>query len=97
VALARFLLKNIISPTRNAAMPLSTHLRRSLFALPLLAVGLAGLASAERPVPPAPSVLEAWQADAGDCGASPRPVGALGLARMPGDLTAYARRLRCAG
>jgi hypothetical protein len=42
-------------------------------------------------------VLEAWQADAGDCGASPRPVGALGLARMPGDLTAYARRLRCAG
>lgn len=74
-------------------MSLSTHLRRSLFALPLLAVALAGVASMERPVTPA---LEAWVPAGDDCAAPARPVGARGLARMPGDLVPFNRRLRCA-
>ncbi len=74
-------------------MSLSTHLRRSLFALPLLAVAVAGLIHLERPGDPA---LQAWVPASDDCAAPSRPVGALGLARMPGDLSPLNRRFRCA-
>lgn len=70
-------------------MRLATPLRRSLFALPLLAVALAAWG-----VPAAPPALVLEPVSGGmDCG----PVGALGLARMPGDLGGLGRRLRCAG
>jgi hypothetical protein len=75
-------------------MRLSTHLRRSVFALPLLAVAVLGLGSLEAPVAP---TLQAWEPAADDCAAPSRPVGARGLARMPGDLSPFNRRMRCAG
>ena len=75
-------------------MSLSTHLRRSVFALPLLAVAVAGLARVE--APPAAPLLQAWEAATDDCAPS-RPIGARGLASMPGDLSPLRRRLRCAG
>ena len=73
-------------------MRLATLLRRSLFALPLLAVSLAGL------LPPrdAPVLVLQPIAEGLGCGPS-EPVGALGLARVPGDLGGLGRRLRCAG
>ena len=74
-------------------MSLNTHLRRSVFALPLLGVALFALASIERPVAP---TLQVWEPAADDCAATPRPVGARGLARMPGDLSPLSRRMRCA-
>lgn len=75
-------------------MSLSTHLRRSVFALPLLAVAIAGLASVEQPVPP---TRQAWMPDSDVCAVPMRPVGVRGLAHMPGDLGALQRRMRCAG
>lgn len=75
-------------------MSLSTHLRRSVFALPLLAVAAAGLASVERPVAP---TLQVWLPATDDCAEPARPAGARGLARMPGDLSPLNRRMRCAG
>ena len=75
-------------------MSLSTHLRRSFFALPLLAVAVVGFARVEAPAAP---VLQAWEAAGDDCAAPSRPVGARGLVRMPGDLSPLHRRLRCAG
>ena len=78
---------------------LSTPLHRALFALPLLAVSLAGFASAP---PRAQSELprlfgiEAG-AESGGCQAAIRPTGALALARMPGDIGPPGFRLRCAG
>lgn len=75
-------------------MSLSTHLRRSVFALPLLAVAVAGLARVEAPAAP---VLQAWDAATDLCTTPSRPVGARGLARMPGDLSPFNRRMRCAG
>ncbi len=85
---------------------LSTQIHRALFALPLLAVGLAA-AFAAGPVPgPHPALPQAAEATlalpAGmlvaklDCAATLAPVGALGLARMPGDIGPLGRRLRCA-
>ncbi len=74
-------------------MSLSTHLRRSVFALPLLAVALAGLARVERPVPP---TLQAWLPASDGCASPPRLSGARGLAHMPGDLSPLNRRMRCA-
>lgn len=74
-------------------MTLSTQLRRSVFALPLLAVAAFGFASVERPVPP---TLQVWEPAGDDCLAPSRPVGARGLVRMPGDLSPLNRRMRCA-
>lgn len=74
-------------------MTLSTHLHRSLFALPLLALALAAAL-----VPP-PSLKDTVRAavDAGlACGETVQPAGALGLARMPGDLGLVSRRISCA-
>jgi hypothetical protein len=73
-------------------MRLATPLRRSLFALPLLAIAVAAL------IPPRATPVLALQplAEAPGCGPA-EPVGALGLARVPGDLGGLGRRLRCAG
>jgi hypothetical protein len=80
---------------------LSTQLHRSLFALPLLAVGLLGAASID--AAPRPAAVFAGAAPTLlpvvaelDCGPLPAPAGALALARMPGDLGPIAARVRCA-
>ncbi|WP_290889933.1 hypothetical protein [Arenimonas sp.] len=73
-------------------MRFATPLRRSLSALPLLAVAVAAFL----PSPPVPAVVSAAAAMEAGCGQA-EPVGALGLARMPGDLGTLGRRLRCAG
>lgn len=73
-------------------MRFATPLRRSLFALPLLAVAVAAFV----PASPVPGVVSAPSAMETACGQA-EPVGALGLARMPGDLGGLGRRLRCAG
>ncbi len=73
---------------------LTTHLRRSLSALPLLAVGLVGAAAADA-TPEPPMVVRVLVASV-DCESTLRPAGVLGLARMPGDLAPMGRRLRCA-
>ena len=73
-------------------MRFATPLRRSLSALPLLAVAVAAF----MPAAPAPTVASAPAAMEAGCGQA-EPVGALGLARMPGDLGGLGRRLRCAG
>lgn len=73
-------------------MRFATPLRRSLSALPLLAVAVAGFV----PAPPVPAVASTSAAMESACG-QVEPVGALGLARMPGDLGGLGRRLRCAG
>lgn len=70
----------------------ATPLRRSLFALPLLAVALTAFA----PPRAVPAMVLVPVADSAGCGPA-EPVGALGLARMPGDLGGLGRRLRCAG
>jgi len=74
-------------------MRLSTHLHRSLAALPLLALGLLAVPSevARRAEP-----LRLIIADEAGCAEAARPVGALGLARMPGDLAVISRRMSCA-
>lgn len=78
-------------------MRLSTQLHRSLFALPLLAlalVGAGGESAVDLPVPvaaPAHALVASL-----DCAESLRPAGSRGLARMPGDIGALGRRLRCA-
>lgn len=78
-------------------MRLSTQLHRSLFALPLLAIGLMAAGAGE--APPSPVLVPVALAEAAmsglDC-ASPPPAGPRGLARMPGDIGALGRRLRCA-
>jgi hypothetical protein len=73
-------------------MRLATTLRRSLFALPLLVIAVAAF------LPPRATPVLALQplAEAPGCGPA-EPVGALGLARVPGDLGSLGRRLRCAG
>ncbi len=69
-------------------MRLTTQLRRSVFALPLLAVALFADV-------PSPAAGPAYVASAGlGCG-SAAPVGIRGLARMPGDLGHLGRRMRC--
>jgi hypothetical protein len=82
---------------------LSTQLHRALYALPLLAIGLLGVLSIDvaaetTPVvagsaPTLPNVALVAQLD---CGPIPAPAGALALARMPGDLSPIAARVRCA-
>lgn len=71
-----------------------THLRRSLAALPLLALGLAALLfeppSVQRVVG---DVVAAGLA----CEEAPGLAGPRGLSRMPGDLGVLVRRLHCAG
>lgn len=75
-------------------MSLATHLRRSLMALPLLALGVAAIAVE----PPAlADTLRATLAGGVACEPGARPAGALGLARMPGDLGLVSRRISCAG
>lgn len=74
-------------------MTLSTHLHRSLFALPLLALALVAA------LLPQPSLKDTVRAavEAGlSCGEAVQPAGALGLARMPGDLGLISRRISCA-
>ena len=75
-------------------MSLATHLRRSLAALPLLA--LAATAAVVEP-PALGAGLEESLVGGWACDDAPRPAGALGLARMPGDLAVVGRRLYCAG
>ena len=89
---------SLLPPQPEAAMRLSTQLHRSLFALPLLMVGLAAVgleeaATSDRLVPA--SLAEASISDAA-CASAARPAGPRGLARMPGDIGALGRRLRCA-
>ncbi|MFY2763892.1 hypothetical protein [Arenimonas sp. MALMAid1274] len=78
-------------------MRLSTQLHRSLFALPLLAVGLlATTAGDASPVSlPVPAALAEAALPGLDC-SNPRPAGPRGLARVPGDIATLGRRLRCA-
>lgn len=74
-------------------MTLASHLHRSLFALPLLALGLAAA------LQPPPSLKDAVRTavNAGlACSEAVQPAGALGLARMPGDLGLIGRRINCA-
>lgn len=73
-------------------MRLATPLRRSLFALPLLAVAVGAFA----PPRALPGLALVPAANESGCDQA-EPVGALGLARMPGDLGGLGRRLRCAG
>lgn len=98
---------------------LSTPITRAVFALPLLAIGLAVAFGAgaqtgrvivlahhagapQVPMAPARGVaatlptqdLLAVADTAGSCSAA--PAGARGLARMPGDISTLAGRLRCA-
>jgi hypothetical protein len=87
---------------------LSTQLHRSLFALPLLAIAVIGMVSVEASanLPPmggagttiaAIDTVETVALVAQlDCGPIPAPAGALALARMPGDLSPIAARIRCA-
>ncbi|MBW8310751.1 MAG: hypothetical protein K0M64_01840 [Rhizobium sp.] len=80
-------------PVPEPAMTLSSHLQRSLFALPLLALGLAAA------LQPPPSLKDAvgTAVTAGlACSEAVQPAGALGLARMPGDLGLIGRRINCA-
>ena len=74
-------------------MTLSSHLQRSLFALPLLALGL--VATLQSPPSLKDTVRTAVTAGLA-CGEAVQPAGALGLARMPGDLAVVGRRLYCA-
>ena len=74
-------------------MRLATLLRRSLFSLPLFAVALAAV----MPRQALPVIVLLPVADAAGCASAAEPVGALGLARVPGDLGGVGRRLRCAG
>ncbi len=69
-------------------MRLATQIRRSVFALPLLAVAL--LADV-----PAPTLPTDVVASSGLGCSRAAPVGVLGLARMPGDLGHLGRRMRC--
>jgi hypothetical protein len=70
-----------------------THVRRSLAALPLLAVGLL---AASQPPPSLPHVLDDVVSAGLGCDPAPGDAGPRGLARMPGDLGLLARRLHCA-
>jgi hypothetical protein len=77
---------------------LHTHLHRSLFALPLLAVGLLATFSSEaapEPVRGGSSSPIAFTAPV-NCAEPSAKVGAAALARMPGDLSPIAARIRCA-
>lgn len=74
-------------------MRLSLHLHRSLAALPLLVLGLL---AAGHEAAPAPEPLRLIIADEAGCAEAARPVGARGLARMPGDLAVIGRRISCA-
>lgn len=73
---------------------LRRHQRRSLAALPLLALGLAAVLNEP---PSLPTVLEEVVSAGFACGAQSEAPGPRGLARMPGDLGLLARRLHCAG
>lgn len=71
-----------------------THLRRSLAALPLLALGLAALLFE----PPSLQKTLGDVVSAGlACESGPGQAGPRGLSRMPGDLGLLVRRLHCAG
>lgn len=74
-------------------MTLSTHLHRSLFALPLLALALA---AALQPPPSLKDTVRTAVTAGLACGEAVQPAGALGLARMPGDLGLISRRISCA-
>ena len=71
-----------------------THLRRSLAALPLLALGLAALLFEP---PSMQRVLGDVVAAGLACDQSPGLAGPRGLARLPGDPGGLVRRLHCAG
>ena len=73
---------------------LRPQIRRSLAALPLLALGL--VAVLHEP-PRVPEVIEGVVSAGLACGAAPELAGPRGLARMPGDLGLLARRLHCSG
>lgn len=75
-------------------MTARSHLRRSLAALPLLALAL--VATWQEP-PSLPGVLEDVVSAGLACDAGPGLAGARGLSRVPGDLGLLARRLHCAG
>lgn len=74
-------------------MTYDKQLRRSLFALPLLAVGLL---ATHLPPPSLGEVVENVVAAGLGCDPAAQQAGPLGLARMPGDLGLLTRRLNCA-
>lgn len=74
-------------------MNLDRQLRRSLFALPLLAVGLL---ATSLPPPSLGEVVDKVVSAGLGCDPSEREAGPLGLVRMPGDLGVLTRRLNCA-
>ena len=74
-------------------MTYDQQLRRSLFALPLLAVGLLAM---HLPPPSLGEVVENVVAAGLGCDPARQDAGPLGLARMPGDLGVLTRRLNCA-
>lgn len=74
-------------------MSYDKQLRRSLFALPLLAIGLLAV---HVPPPSLGQVVEDVVAAGLGCDPARQQAGPLGLARMPGDLGVLTRRLNCA-
>ena len=77
---------------------LSTQIHRALYALPLLAIGIAAALGTETlPGTPASdaATLALESLPGPDCSAT-RAAGTRGLSRMPGDLTTLAVRMRCA-
>lgn len=74
-------------------MTYDRQLRRSLFALPLLAVGLL---ATQLPPPSLGDVVENAVAAGLGCDPARHKSGPLDLARMPGDLGLLTRRLNCA-
>jgi len=92
---ARFLQNLGATPLKpEPAMSHQTHLRRSLAALPLLALGLAALLFE----PPSLHKALGDVVSAGlACEPGPGQAGPRGLSRMPGDLGLLVRRLHCAG
>lgn len=74
-------------------MNFDRQLRRSLFALPLLAVGLLAIS---QPPPSLGDVVDKVVGAGLGCDRSEREAGPLGLVRMPGDLGVLTRRINCA-
>lgn len=74
-------------------MSYAKQLRRGLFALPLLALGVM---AAHTPPPRVGAVVDEVVSAGLACSNANREAGPLGLARMPGDLGLLTRRLHCA-
>ncbi|WP_374602845.1 hypothetical protein [Arenimonas sp.] len=74
-------------------MNIDRHLRRGLYALPLLAVGLLAMSL---PPPRLGEVVDRVVSAGLGCDPAGHQAGPLGLVRMPGDLGVLTRRLNCA-